>query len=136
MCIRDRAKLAGPNYPHSIGYYVGHPTWSVTVDHTFISYHIGIFASTGGGKSYLARHEVIPFLTKTGYSILILDWKGRDYAPHFPKDQVLSISDIALDIDTIVSYLSEKMGNFGYFNFEKRGTVTQALEYFIYFLKI
>ena len=126
------AKLAGPNYPHSIGYYVGHPTWSVTVDHTFISYHIGIFASTGGGKSYLARHEVIPFLTKTGYSILILDWKGRDYAPYFPKDQVLSISDIALDIDTIVSYLSEKMGNFGYVNFEKRGTVTQALEDFIY----
>lgn len=122
-------KLAGKKHLHTIGYYEGHPTWRVPVNSSFISYHVGIFASTGGGKSYLAKHQTIPLLEKTGYDVLVLDWKGRDYAPHYPKEQVLSISQLALDSDTVVSYLTKKMKKFGYSY--GGGSVTQALEEFI-----
>ena len=123
--------LAGTNNAYTIGYYEGHSGWLVPVDEAFIPYHMGIFASTGGGKSYLARYEIIPFLKKTSYSVLILDWKGRDYVPYFAKEQVLAISDVALDISTVVTYLTKKMGNFGYTG-HGGGTVAQALDEFIY----
>ncbi|MBI2184584.1 MAG: ATP-binding protein [Thaumarchaeota archaeon] len=122
--------LAGKKHTSTLGHYEGHPSWKVPVDSSFISYHIGIFASTGGGKSYLARHQVIPLLQKSGYDVLVLDWKGRDYAPHFRKDDVLSIADLSLDSKTVASYLVKKADRFGYSPYG--GTVSQALEEFIY----
>lgn len=122
--------LAGTKHNFTLGFYEGHPNWRVPVDSSFIPYHIGVFASTGGGKSFLARFQIIPLLRKAGYDVLILDWKGRDYAPFFSKDNVLGISQVALDVDTVTAYLAEKMGNFGYSSYG--GTVTQALEEFIY----
>lgn len=121
--------LAGSKHTQTLGYYEGHPRWFVPVDDSYISYHIGIFASTGGGKSFLARYQIISMLRKAGYDVLILDWKGRDYAPNYPKRQVLSIIDVALDTDAITAYLNKKMGRFGYSY--GGGTVTQALEEFI-----
>jgi len=122
--------LAGTRHNFTLGFYEGHPNWRVPVDSNFIPYHLGVFASTGGGKSFLARFQIIPLLRKAGYDVLILDWKGRDYAPFFSKDNVLGISQVALDVDTVTAYLAEKMGNFGYSSYG--GTVTQALEEFIY----
>jgi hypothetical protein len=124
--------LAGTEHKHTIGYYEGHPTWRVPVDEAFIPYHIGVFASTGGGKSFLTRLQLIPMFLNAGFDVLVLDWKGRDYAPYFKKQNVISISEIALDPETVVSYLCKKMGNFGYLSQQSRGTVTQALEEFVY----
>ncbi|MEM4311044.1 MAG: DUF87 domain-containing protein [Nitrososphaerales archaeon] len=100
------------NKGFTLGYYEGRPNWKVPVNIDFIPYHIGVFATTGGGKSYLARYEIIPLLKKAGYGVLILDWKGRDYAPYF-KD-VISIADIALDTESVKDYLIRLFGNFGY----------------------
>ena len=122
--------LAGKRHVHRLGYYEGQPSWQVPVDSSFIPYHIGIFGSTGAGKSFLARFQVIPLLQRAGYDVLVLDWKGRDYAPYFQPDQVLSIADIALDVKTVANYLSKKMEYFGYRYGD--GTVIQALEDFIY----
>ncbi len=124
--------LAGTAHKHTIGYYEGHPTWRVPVNEAFIPYHIGVFASTGGGKSYLTRLQLIPMFLNAGFDVLVFDWKGRDYAPYFKKQNVISISEIALDPETVVSYLCKKMGNFGYSNQQARGVVRQALEDFIY----
>jgi len=118
--------LSGNGNNDTLAHYEGHPNWKVPVQTKFVPYHIGIFASTGGGKSYLARHQAIPLLEKAGYSVLILDWKGRDYATYYPKDRVLSISDLAFDPDTVARYLVKKMGNFGYYG--SSGSVIQAVE--------
>ncbi len=124
--------LAGAKHRHTVGCYEGHPSWLVPVDETFIPYHIGVFASTGGGKSFLARFQLIPMFLNAGFDVLVLDWKGRDYAPYYQKQNTISISEIALDPETVVSYLCKKMGNFGYSGQQARGTVTQALEEFTY----
>jgi hypothetical protein len=124
--------LAGTAHKHSIGYYEGHPNWRVPVNEAFIPYHIGVFASTGGGKSYLTRLQLVPLFLNAGFDVLVFDWKGRDYAPYFKKENVISISEIALDPETVVSYLCKKMGNFGYSSQQARGAVRQALEDFIY----
>lgn len=121
--------LAGKKHTHTLGHYEGHPSWRVPVNSSFISYHMGIFASTGGGKSYLARYQVIPLLRNAGYDVLVLDWKGRDYAPLFPKADILGISELALDAETVASYLIKKAQRFGYSKYG--GTVTQAAEEFI-----
>jgi len=102
------------NKEFTIGHYEGRPKWRIPVDIKFIPYHIGIFATTGGGKSYLARYEIIPLLRKAGYNVLVLDWKGRDYAPYFKKEEVINIADIALDTESVKDYLIKLFGNFGY----------------------
>jgi hypothetical protein len=121
--------LSGNGNFETIGHYEGHPNWKVPVQTKFIPYHVGVFASTGGGKSYLARFQTIPLLERAGYSVLILDWKGRDYAPYYPKSKVLSISELAFDAETVARYLNKKMANFGYSS--SGGTVSQAVEEFI-----
>ena len=123
--------LSGNGNSSTMAHYEGHPNWKVPVQTKFIPYHIGVFASTGGGKSYLARHQVIPLLEKGGYSVLILDWKGRDYAPYYPKDRVLNIAELAFDPDTVARYLVKKMGNFGYYG--SGGSVIQAVEEVVLF---
>ena len=77
-------RYLGPN-DLTIGYYKEHPSWLVPVNSRFIPYHIGVFSVTGGGKSFLARYELIPLLRKAGYDVLIFDWKGSDCVPYFDK---------------------------------------------------
>jgi len=115
----------------TIGYYKEHPNWSVPIVPKFIPYHIGVFSVTGGGKSFLARYELIPLLRKAGYDALIFDWKGSDYVPYFEK--VINFSDIALDEDVVVSYLTSKMDHFGYSGeYKHKNVITETLEDVIY----
>jgi len=115
----------------TIGYYKEHPSWSVPVEPKFIPYHIGVFSVTGGGKSFLARYELIPLLRKAGYDVLIFDWKGSDYVPYF--ENVISFSDIALDDDVVLSYLTSKMDYFGYTGeYKHRNAIRDTLEDVIY----
>ncbi|MEM3155414.1 MAG: DUF87 domain-containing protein [Nitrososphaerota archaeon] len=105
-------KLFG-HVKNTIGYYaMGDSNWRVPVLAEYIPHHIGVFGVTGSGKSFLCRYELIPFLQNTGYNILILDWKGSDYAPYYPGS-VISMGDIELDESSIYSYLFEKLDRFG-----------------------
>jgi len=118
-------------FDHTLGYYKEHPNWKVPINARFIPYHIGIFSVTGGGKSWLARCEVIPFLRKAGYDVLIFDWKGSDYVPYF--SDVVKISQIALDEEVVISYLVSKMDYFGYSGeYKQRNSIRDALEDVIY----
>lgn len=115
----------------TLGYYKEHPTWPVPVSARFIPYHMGVFSVTGGGKSFLARHEIIPLLRKAGYDIMIFDWKGSDYVPYF--ETVVMFSDIALDEEVVMSYLAAKMDYFGYSgDYRYRNSIRDALEDVIY----
>jgi hypothetical protein len=118
--------------PNSIGYYKDHPNWKVPINPGFICYHMGVFASTGAGKSLLTRYQIIPFIRSAGYDVLIFDWKGSDYAPHFPN--TLDISDIGLDDDVVVEYLCSVMDNFGYYTagMVDKNAIKTALENVIY----
>lgn len=105
-------ELFGP-MRHTIGYYaIGSPLWKVPVLTEYIPHHIGVFGVTGSGKSFLCRYELIPLLRRAGYDVLILDWKGSDYAPYYP-DAVIGMGDIELDDVSIVEYLAERLGFFG-----------------------
>jgi hypothetical protein len=68
---------------HTIGYYADRPEWRVPAEPEFLTYHVGVFGSTGCGKSMLARFELIPFILHY-YPLMILDWKGTDYSPYYP----------------------------------------------------
>ncbi|MDQ1281298.1 MAG: hypothetical protein QG670_2563 [Thermoproteota archaeon] len=60
-------------FDFTLGCYKEHPMWPVPVNARFIPYHMGIFSVTGGGKSFFARHEIIPLLRKAGYDVMIFD---------------------------------------------------------------
>ncbi len=97
---------------HAIGYYAtGKTLWKIPVLAEYIPHHIGIFGVTGSGKSFLARYQVIPLLREAGYDVLIFDWKGSDYAPYY--ENVVSMGEIELDEQAVVSYLAEKLNYFG-----------------------
>lgn len=117
---------------NTIGYYKDHPNWKVPTNPDFICYHMGVFAATGAGKSLLTRYEIIPFVKKAGYKVLIFDWKGSDYAPYFYCKYELS--DIGLEDDVVVDYLSSAMDDFGYFSsaYIEKNPIRGALETVIY----
>jgi hypothetical protein len=122
--------LGSPN--GSVGYYKEHPKWTVPMIARFIPYHMGVFAVTGAGKSLLARFQIIPFLRSANYDIIIIDWKGSDYAPHFKSK--LTLGDLALDDDGVIGYLSASMNDFGYFtgSMIEKNPIRAALETVIY----
>lgn len=117
---------------NTIGYYKDHPNWKVPTNTDFICYHMGVFAATGAGKSLLTRYEIIPFIREAGYKVLIFDWKGSDYAPHFSCKY--EISDIGLEDDVVVEYLCSAMDYFGYFigSMMEKNPIRSALETVIY----
>lgn len=88
----------------------GHPSWRVPADAQYIPYHVGVFGTTGTGKSWFTRHVLIPFYMKNGYKVLVLDWSGEDYSPYFES---VHISEIAQDELSIMEYLSEVTEGFG-----------------------
>jgi len=109
----------------TIGHYWAEPRWKVPVLKQYINYHIGIFGVTGSGKSYLARYEVIPLLRKAGYSVIVMDWKGSDYAPYF--DHTIPLDEIRVDDSTVLRYFSQLTKNFGYLEREEN-PVSMAVE--------
>ena len=111
-----------------VGYYKDHPNWMVPMNANFIAYHIGVFATTGAGKSLLTRHQIVPFLQKAGYDVLIIDWKGSDYAP-FAKSK-FTMADLALDDENVADYLRAAMNDFGYYvpHMIERNPMRSALE--------
>lgn len=103
--------------PITVGHYKDREGWRVPMDHEYISRHIWVTGMTGSGKSYLVKYELIPALRKAGYDVLIFDWKGDDYVPHFRKlgaGRIIRLSDIALDDGTVLRYLLSKARFFGY----------------------
>lgn len=94
-------------------YYEDRRSWKIPSEPDYLNYHVGIFGSTGCGKSYLARYSIIPLFQESKYRILVLDWSGVDYAPYY-GEKTLGIGDIALNEEVIVEYLCSKMGHFGF----------------------
>jgi len=122
--------LGSPN--GSVGYYKDHPNWIIPMNAKFITYHIGIFAVTGAGKSLLARYQVIPFLRSSGFDVIIFDWKGSDYAPFF--DCKVTMADLALNDEEVADYLRAVMNDFGYYtpSMVAKNEIRTALETVIY----
>ena len=115
----------------TIGYYKDHPNWKVPINPDFICYHMGEFANWC--RKIIARAiEIIPFIKAAGYKVLIFDWKGSDYAPHFSCR--FEISDLGLDDKGVVDYLCSAMDHFGYYQREmmERNQIKNALETVIY----
>jgi hypothetical protein len=112
----------------SVGYYKDRPKWTVPMNASFIPYHLGVFATTGAGKSLLTRHQIVPFLQKSKYDVLIIDWKGSDYAP-FAKSK-FTMADLALDDENVADYLRAAMNDFGYYasSYVERNPIRSALE--------
>ncbi len=106
------------------GFLAREKNWPIPFDKRFIPYHIGVFGATGSGKSFLARYLLIPLLKRAGYGVLVLDWAGVDYAPYF--EEVVSISDVKRDLDSVISYIIEKTRRFGYR--QEPNILTEALE--------
>ncbi len=106
------------------GFLAKERKWSIPFHKRFIPYHIGVFGTTGSGKSFLARFLLIPILKEAGYRVLVLDWSGMDYAPYM--EDVVSVTDVRQHPDSIIEYLVEKTKNFGYR--EELNTARIALE--------
>ncbi len=109
----------------TIGHYWGKKNWKVPVLKEYINYHIGVFGVTGSGKSYLTRYEIIPLLREAGYDVIVMDWKGSDYAPYF--DTVILLDQIKVDNQTVVKYFASITRNFGYHEREEN-PVAAAVE--------
>ncbi|MDT7864531.1 MAG: DUF87 domain-containing protein [Thermoproteota archaeon] len=107
-------------------YIEGHRKWKVPADADYIPHHVGVFGTTGTGKSWFTRKVLIPFYLKNDYKVLVLDWSGVDYVPYF-KDNVISISQIMLEPDSIYEFFADITDNF--YNTK---TFEEIIEEFIY----
>ncbi len=94
-------------------HYEERSSWPIPAETRYMNYHLGIFGSTGCGKSYLARFSLIPMFLEAKHRVLVLDWSGVDYAP-FYGEKTTKIRDVALDEGTVVEYLATKTQHFGY----------------------
>lgn len=105
-----------------LGHYWAEPKWKIPVLKQYINYHIGIFGVTGSGKSYLARYEIIPLLMRAGYNVIVMDWKGSDYAPY--SSHTIPLDKIKVDDATVLRYFSHLTKNFGYYDREENPVAT------------
>jgi len=97
-------------------YLERHRSWRVPIDTEFIPYHVGVYGSTGSGKSWFTRSVLIPAYLESGYKCIVLDWSGTDYAPFYKgkrNKETINISEIALDEESILSYFDDKTRGFG-----------------------
>lgn len=101
----------GRDCVYTNAYLDGHDNWFIPVDKSFIPYHVAVYGSTGSGKSWFTRYILIPLYLKVGYKVLILDWSGTDYAPYYEHNKI-SVTDVSLDKDAIISYFSDKTRGF------------------------
>ena len=105
----------GKNVLWMDSYMEGHESWGIPVDKFYIPYHVGVYGSTGSGKSWFTRYILVPLYIKAGFKVVILDWSGTDYTPYYQNQQnveVIKITDIALDEESVLSYLEDKTYNF------------------------
>jgi hypothetical protein len=112
-------------------HYEEKPSWPIPAETKYLNYHIGIFGSTGCGKSFLARYSVIPAYLQAKYRVIVLDWSGVDYAPYYGA-KVTRIRDVALDEAAVVEYLATKMQHFSYRGVNKtENQIYSELEEFV-----
>jgi len=116
----------GRNVIWSEAYVEGHPNWKIPFDKNFLPYHVGVYGSTGCGKSWFTRYILVPLYRQAGYKVLILDWSGTDYTPLLKDDEVVRLSEIALDEESIMSYFQDKT-----FSFSKNEMVKDFFDEFI-----
>ncbi|MEM4717464.1 MAG: ATP-binding protein [Desulfurococcaceae archaeon] len=74
-----------------------------------LRYHIGVVGATGTGKSRLVLALIREVLEKTNWKIVVFDHSGLDYVKYF-KEHTIDGGEIAIDIDTICSYLVRESG--------------------------
>jgi hypothetical protein len=111
----------------TIGYYKDMKSWKVPYDSAYIPYHVGVFGVTGSGKSFLARYQLIPVVTQSGFDAIVFDWKGSDYAPYYTS--VVKLKDVYLDDEVVFSYLLSGMDYFGMTGERKyKNDAAEALE--------
>ncbi|MGB9728201.1 MAG: ATP-binding protein [Nitrososphaeria archaeon] len=106
-----------------------HESWKVPVVKNFIPYHVGVYGTTGSGKSWFTRYILIPLYIAAGYRIIVLDWSGTDYTPYYKNSddiEVIKITDIAMDEESVLSYFEDKT-----FDFAKNNNVKDAFDEFI-----
>lgn len=102
----------------------GRKDWVVPADAQYIPYHVGVFGSTGTGKSWFTRHVLIPLYLDNGYRVIVLDWSGEDYAPYFRS---IKLSEVASDDLSVLEYLSNLTNGFA-----RNETVKQAFDEYAY----
>lgn len=83
----------------------GHKMWKIPADASFIPYHVGVFGTTGSGKSWFTRHVLIPFYLDNGYNVLVLDWSGVDYAPYVDSSSIVNATSLEVDSETVCKYI-------------------------------
>ncbi|MEM0171228.1 MAG: ATP-binding protein [Thermoproteota archaeon] len=106
-----------------------HKMWKVPVLKNFIPYHVGIYGSTGSGKSWFTRYVLVPLYINAGYKVLILDWSGTDYVPYLQDSnevEIMKITEIALDEEAILSYFQDKT-----YDFSRNDNVKDGFDEFI-----
>ncbi|MEM1983890.1 MAG: DUF87 domain-containing protein [Candidatus Korarchaeum sp.] len=102
----------------------GRREWRVPADAQYIPYHVGVFGSTGTGKSWFTRHVLIPLYLDSGYKVIVLDWSGEDYAPYFRS---MRLSEVALDELSILEYLSNLTEGFA-----RNEAIRQAFDEYVF----
>jgi len=88
-----------------------HRNWAIPADASYIPYHVGVYGTTGSGKSWLAKNVLIPFYLQNGYSVLVLDWSGADYSQELRKNSI-PLSEISMGPNAVFSYMSERTSGF------------------------
>lgn len=100
--------LAGSDDVVFKAHYRGKEDWKIPFNNKFINYHIGVFGTTGSGKSCLTREVVIPIVKQAGYGVLILDWTGMDYTPYF-EEYKISAHEFKPTPEILSSFIIGKM---------------------------
>ncbi|NIQ07406.1 MAG: ATP-binding protein [Candidatus Korarchaeota archaeon] len=119
--------LMGISEEYEVGYYKDHPAWKVPALPKYVPYHLGAFCTTGWGKTSLVRSKIIPLLQRTGYGVIVFDWKGDDYVPYY--DRVISGHAIGEKIEErVASLVSFILGKTGYFGFGTDSSMGKAGE--------
>ncbi len=90
--------------------YVGvhkHSGWPLPLDVNYVSHHVGVFGSTGMGKSRLVR-ALVNELVAWGYKVVIFDHTGVDYSPHYQT--VVKSSEVKIPPNVLASVLARVSG--------------------------
>jgi DNA helicase HerA-like ATPase len=75
-----------------------------------LRYHIAVVGTTGTGKSRLVKALIDEVLAKTGWSVVVFDHTGMDYAPYWPE-RVVRADEVVLDVETITEGLKVAVGS-------------------------
>ena len=59
----------GKNVLWMDSYMEGHKSWRIPADKFYIPYHVGVYGSTGSGKSWFTRYILVPLYIKADWYI-------------------------------------------------------------------